>query len=103
VEGGGGGLAVSGVSRNRGGFVKCVTIQKGLGIPVVDIDINYDISLLKFFKWTSEYTYELYVHTAILIHTCMCTCTHTFWNMSPSFVVSCYEIELWGDWKWSDL
>jgi hypothetical protein len=33
VEGGGGGLTVSGVSRNRGGFVKCVAIQKWLGIP----------------------------------------------------------------------
>jgi hypothetical protein len=33
VEGGGRGLTVSGVSRNRGGFVKCVTIQKRLGIP----------------------------------------------------------------------
>jgi hypothetical protein len=27
---------VSGVSRNRGGFVKCVAIQKRLGIPVLD-------------------------------------------------------------------
>jgi hypothetical protein len=33
VVGGGGGLTVSGVSRNRGGFVKCVAIQKRLGIP----------------------------------------------------------------------
>jgi hypothetical protein len=33
VEGGGGGLTVSGVSRNRGGFVKCVAIQERLGIP----------------------------------------------------------------------
>jgi hypothetical protein len=33
VEGGGRGLTVSGVSRNRGGFVKCVAIQKKLGIP----------------------------------------------------------------------
>jgi hypothetical protein len=32
---GGGGLTVSGVSRNRGGFVKCVAIQKRLGIPAV--------------------------------------------------------------------
>jgi hypothetical protein len=36
VEGGGGGLTVSGVSRNRGSFVKCVAIQKRLGIPAVD-------------------------------------------------------------------
>jgi hypothetical protein len=36
VEGGGGGLTVSGVSRNRGGFVKCVAIQKRLGIPGLD-------------------------------------------------------------------
>jgi hypothetical protein len=36
MEGGGGGLTVSGVSRNRGGFVKCVTIQKRLGIPVIE-------------------------------------------------------------------
>jgi hypothetical protein len=35
MEGGGGGLTVSGVSRNRGGFVKCVAIQKRLGIPVL--------------------------------------------------------------------
>jgi hypothetical protein len=35
VAGGGGGLTVSGVSRNRGGFVKCVAIQKRLGIPGV--------------------------------------------------------------------
>jgi hypothetical protein len=33
VEGGVGGLTVSGVSRNRGSFVKCVAIQKRLGIP----------------------------------------------------------------------
>jgi hypothetical protein len=33
VEGGGGGLTVSGVSRNHGSFVKCVAIQKRLGIP----------------------------------------------------------------------
>jgi hypothetical protein len=39
VEGGGGGLTVSGVSRNRGGFVKCVAIQKRLGIPALE-DIN---------------------------------------------------------------
>jgi hypothetical protein len=36
VEGGGGGLTVSGVSRNRGGFVKCVAIQKRLGIPALN-------------------------------------------------------------------
>jgi hypothetical protein len=36
VEGGGGGLTVSVVSRNRGGFVKCVAIQKRLGIPGLD-------------------------------------------------------------------
>jgi hypothetical protein len=35
VEGGGRSLTVSGVSRNRGGFVKCVTIQKRLGIPAI--------------------------------------------------------------------
>jgi hypothetical protein len=35
VESGGGGLTVSGVSRNRGGFVKCVAIQKRLGIPAI--------------------------------------------------------------------
>jgi hypothetical protein len=35
VEGGGGGLTMSGVSRNRGSFVKCVAIQKRLGIPVI--------------------------------------------------------------------
>jgi hypothetical protein len=36
VEGGGGGLTVNGVSRNRGGFVKCVAIQKMLGIPAIE-------------------------------------------------------------------
>jgi hypothetical protein len=36
VEGGGGGLTVSGVSRNRGSFVKCVAIQKRLGIPALE-------------------------------------------------------------------
>jgi hypothetical protein len=36
VGGGGGGLTVSGVSRNRGGFVKCVAIQKRLGIPELE-------------------------------------------------------------------
>jgi hypothetical protein len=41
VEGGGGGLTVSGVSRNRGGFVKCVAIQKRLGIPAIDIDESW--------------------------------------------------------------
>jgi hypothetical protein len=35
VEGGGGGLNVSGVSQNCGGFVKCVAIQKRLGIPAL--------------------------------------------------------------------
>jgi hypothetical protein len=35
VEGGGGGLTVSGVSRNRGSFVKCVAIQKRLGTPAL--------------------------------------------------------------------
>jgi hypothetical protein len=36
MEGGGGGLTVSGVSRNRGIFVKCVAIQKRLGIPALE-------------------------------------------------------------------
>jgi hypothetical protein len=40
VEGGGGGLTVSGVSRNRGGFVKCVAIQKRLGTPVLHESVN---------------------------------------------------------------
>jgi hypothetical protein len=35
VEGGGGGLTVSGVSWNRGDFVKCVAIQRRLGIPAL--------------------------------------------------------------------
>jgi hypothetical protein len=34
--GGGGGLTVCGVSRNREGFVKCVAIQTRLGIPGLD-------------------------------------------------------------------
>jgi hypothetical protein len=33
VEGGGGGLTVSGVTRNRGSFVKCVAIRKKVGNP----------------------------------------------------------------------
>jgi hypothetical protein len=46
VEGGGGGLTVSGVSRNRGSFVKCVAIQKRLGIPAVyDIKYLFELSL----------------------------------------------------------
>jgi hypothetical protein len=43
VEGGGGGLTVSGVSRNRGGFVKCVAIQKRLGIPGLEDNIKTDL------------------------------------------------------------
>jgi hypothetical protein len=39
VEGGGGGLTVSGVSRNSGGFVKCVAIQKRLGIPGLVVSV----------------------------------------------------------------
>jgi hypothetical protein len=38
VEGGGGGLTVSGVSRNRGSFVKCVATQKRLGIPGLEVN-----------------------------------------------------------------
>jgi hypothetical protein len=40
-----GGLTVSGVSRNRGGFVKCVAIQKRLGIPAVgySLTVSYKI------------------------------------------------------------
>jgi hypothetical protein len=40
VEGGGGGLTVSGVSRNRRGFLKCVAIQKRLGIPDSAVSAN---------------------------------------------------------------
>jgi hypothetical protein len=36
VECRGGGLTLSGVSRNRGSFVKCVAIQKRLGIPALN-------------------------------------------------------------------
>jgi hypothetical protein len=36
-----GGLTMSGVSRNRGGFVKCVVIQKRLGIPGIDYRTYY--------------------------------------------------------------
>jgi hypothetical protein len=39
VEGGGGGLTVSGVSRTRGSFVKCVAIQKRLGIPALSCSL----------------------------------------------------------------
>jgi hypothetical protein len=34
-----GGLTVSGLSRNRGGFVKCVAIQKRLGIPALNVPV----------------------------------------------------------------
>jgi hypothetical protein len=37
VEGGDGGLTVSGVSRNRGGFVECVAIQIRWGIPAINV------------------------------------------------------------------
>jgi hypothetical protein len=40
VEGGGGGLTVSGVLRNRGSFVKSVAIQKRLGIPALKVCDN---------------------------------------------------------------
>jgi hypothetical protein len=41
VEGGGGGLTVSGLSRNRVSFVKCVAIQKRLGIPTLGRQIQF--------------------------------------------------------------
>jgi hypothetical protein len=44
VDGGGGGLIVSGVSQNRGGFVKCVAIQKRLGIPGLALQTEHNIS-----------------------------------------------------------
>jgi hypothetical protein len=51
MEGGGGGLTVSGVSRNRGGFVKCVAIQKRLGIPALDYKLLLlYLSHLKLFR-----------------------------------------------------
>jgi hypothetical protein len=50
VEGGGGGITVSGVSRNRGGFVKCVAIQKRLGIPAVDINNVHKKTLIILFQ-----------------------------------------------------
>jgi hypothetical protein len=49
VEGGGGGLTVSGVSRNHGSFVKCVAIQKRLGIPgllgsgILPLCVSFDV------------------------------------------------------------
>jgi hypothetical protein len=39
-----GGLTVSGVSRNRGGFVKCVAIQKRLGIRALATESHWKIS-----------------------------------------------------------
>jgi hypothetical protein len=50
VEGGGGGLTVSGVSQNRGGSVKCVAIKKRLGIPALDSNSHLDFSLLLVYK-----------------------------------------------------
>jgi hypothetical protein len=50
VEGGGGALTVSGVSRNRGGFVKCVAIQKRLGIPGVDYIKNNPLVRIQMFR-----------------------------------------------------
>jgi hypothetical protein len=46
VEGGGGGLTVSGESRNRGGFIKCVAIQKRLGIPGLVVKVPPHAKLL---------------------------------------------------------
>jgi hypothetical protein len=52
VEGGGGGLIVSGVSRNRGSFVKCVVIRKRLGIPA----LGYDAMMAAMLAMMSEQT-----------------------------------------------
>jgi hypothetical protein len=55
VEGGGGGLTVSGVSRNRGGFVKCVAIQKRFGIPASESgkSVRYSRNSLPFIEHVS--------------------------------------------------
>jgi hypothetical protein len=57
VEDGGGGLTVSGVSRNRGGFVKCVTIQKRFGFPGLH---HHDITLMIEVVSTSEMLVSFY-------------------------------------------
>jgi hypothetical protein len=58
VEGGGGSLNVSGVSRNRGGFVKCAAIQKRLGIPDLDAFGMIVIS----FRLNHYYRYHLHLY-----------------------------------------
>jgi hypothetical protein len=52
VEGAGGGLTVSGVSRNRGSFVKCVAIQKKVGNPfTIQYVLKHNKRYLYFFVW----------------------------------------------------
>jgi hypothetical protein len=60
VEGEGRGLTVSGVSRNRGGFVKCVAIQKRLGIPdLVELqEARTSETVVNFYQTTRRYNPE---------------------------------------------
>jgi hypothetical protein len=84
VEGWGGGLTVSGVSRNRGDFVKCVTIQKRLGIPALGIGL-ISVCLFNFFIFDTV--------KGVLLSVIHCThpyhCTPNFTNFSCS--VSTFE------------
>jgi hypothetical protein len=56
---------VSGVSRSRGGFVKCVAIQKRLGIPALKctrlFKTKYTLSKM-YFTSTIEYMVTCYIH-----------------------------------------
>jgi hypothetical protein len=64
VEGGGGGLTVSGVSRNRGSFVKCVAIQKRLGIPAL-YDQFFNVLYCDTNRVFILHTFSLYVQASL--------------------------------------
>jgi hypothetical protein len=57
VDGGGGGLTVSGMSRNHGGFVKCVAIQKKVVNPrsiVLTVGLKLSLKLKKKKKFITK-------------------------------------------------
>jgi hypothetical protein len=76
----GGGLIVSGVSRNRGRFVKFVAIQKRLGIPGLDcsthvvicILVTYSTHLTNYLKETAVFFFNFgtpfVLHGKVLTH-----------------------------------
>jgi hypothetical protein len=80
VEGGGGGLTVSGVTRNHGGFVKCVAIQKSLRTPAVeDKRINPSATFLVFQKILISVVHPVSICISYLVafHSFV-LCDHTF-------------------------